>query len=139
MVEGVPAPPDAHAGCHRQKDCAPDGENPNWDLLPGRRSPRVWPKRNLLNRARRKPDRPSKLNRGHRPRPSSSLGSKFVDQSQTSLRPGAPVTEIGAYEAKTQLPALLRRVEAGERITITRHGHPIAQLVAAQPPDSPIE
>ncbi len=37
--------------------------------------------------------------------------------------------EVGAYEAKTHLPALLRRVEAGERITITRHGVAVAELV----------
>ncbi|MEK9506564.1 type II toxin-antitoxin system prevent-host-death family antitoxin [Gemmatimonadota bacterium Y43] len=36
---------------------------------------------------------------------------------------------VGAYEAKTHLSALLRRVEKGERITITRHGVPIAELV----------
>ena len=35
---------------------------------------------------------------------------------------------IGAYEAKTHLPALLKRVSEGEQITITRHGQPIAQL-----------
>ena len=39
---------------------------------------------------------------------------------------------IGSYEAKTHLPALLRRVEAGERITITRHGRPVARLVPAR-------
>lgn len=36
--------------------------------------------------------------------------------------------EIGAYEAKTKLPELLRRIEHGERFKITRNGHPIAQL-----------
>lgn len=36
---------------------------------------------------------------------------------------------IGAYEAKTHLPALLERVERGERFTITRHGKAIALLV----------
>ena len=41
--------------------------------------------------------------------------------------------EVGAYEAKTHLPALLRRVEKGERITITRHGVAVAELV---PPGS---
>jgi prevent-host-death family protein len=40
-------------------------------------------------------------------------------------------TTVGAYEAKTNLPELLRRVEKGERITITRHGHPVAELVPA--------
>ena len=36
---------------------------------------------------------------------------------------------IGAYEAKTHLPRLLDEVEKGERITITKHGRPVAVLV----------
>ena len=36
---------------------------------------------------------------------------------------------VGAYEAKTRLPELLRRVEGGEHITIARHGTPVAVLV----------
>ena len=36
---------------------------------------------------------------------------------------------IGAYEAKTHLPRLLDEVEQGERITITKHGRPVAILV----------
>jgi prevent-host-death family protein len=39
---------------------------------------------------------------------------------------------VGAYEAKTHLPKLLERVSKGERITITRHGVPVAVLL---PPD----
>jgi len=39
--------------------------------------------------------------------------------------------DIGAYEAKTHFPQLLERVEKGERITITRHGKPVALLVPA--------
>jgi len=39
---------------------------------------------------------------------------------------------VGAYEAKTQLSKLLERVMKGERITITKHGIPVAVL---QPPD----
>ena len=39
------------------------------------------------------------------------------------------MTTIGSYEAKTHLPALLKRVEAGESLTITRHGRPVARLV----------
>ena len=35
---------------------------------------------------------------------------------------------VGAYEAKTHLPKLLERVMKGERITITRHGVPVAVL-----------
>lgn len=36
--------------------------------------------------------------------------------------------KVGAYEAKTHLSALLDRVEAGERISITRHGRVVAVL-----------
>ena len=36
--------------------------------------------------------------------------------------------EVGAYEAKTNLSALLDRVAAGESVTITRHGVPVAVL-----------
>lgn len=37
-------------------------------------------------------------------------------------------TQVGAFEAKTHLSALLDRVERGERITITRRGKPVAQM-----------
>jgi prevent-host-death family protein len=36
---------------------------------------------------------------------------------------------VGAYEAKTHLAALLDEVERGERVTITRHGRPVAVLM----------
>lgn len=36
--------------------------------------------------------------------------------------------EVGAYEAKSHLSALLDRVAGGESITITRHGVPVAVL-----------
>ena len=36
--------------------------------------------------------------------------------------------EIGAYEAKTRLPELLRQVQAGKRFTITNRGKPVAEL-----------
>jgi prevent-host-death family protein len=36
--------------------------------------------------------------------------------------------DIGAYEAKTHLAELLDRAAAGETITITRHGVPVAVL-----------
>lgn len=36
---------------------------------------------------------------------------------------------IGAYEAKTHLGQLLDAVAKGERITITKHGVPVAMLV----------
>ena len=36
---------------------------------------------------------------------------------------------VGAFEARTHLSALLDRVAKGERITITRHGTPVAMLL----------
>lgn len=38
--------------------------------------------------------------------------------------------EIGIAEAKNQLPKLIRAVEDGEQVIITRHGKPVAQLAA---------
>lgn len=39
------------------------------------------------------------------------------------------MSKIGAYEAKTHLASLLERVAKGERITITKHGVAVAELV----------
>jgi prevent-host-death family protein len=36
---------------------------------------------------------------------------------------------VGAFEAKTHFSALLERIEKGEQIIITKHGHPVAKLV----------
>ena len=41
--------------------------------------------------------------------------------------------EVGAFEAKNRLGALLDRVEQGEKIVITRRGKPVAKLVPANP------
>lgn len=46
------------------------------------------------------------------------------------------MAEIGAFEAKNTLGALLDRVERGEEIVITRHGKAVARLV---PNDSRID
>ncbi len=40
------------------------------------------------------------------------------------------VHTIGTFEAKNKLSHLLDLVEAGEEVTITRNGKPVAQLVA---------
>lgn len=40
---------------------------------------------------------------------------------------------VGTFEAKTHLTRLLERVVAGEQITITRHGTPVARLVPVMP------
>ena len=40
--------------------------------------------------------------------------------------------EASVHEAKTNLSKLLKAVEAGERVVITRHGAPTAELVPPQ-------
>lgn len=47
------------------------------------------------------------------------------------MKPTEPYT-VGAYEAKTHLARLLDQVAAGNVVTITRHGRPVAKLVPAE-------
>jgi prevent-host-death family protein len=42
--------------------------------------------------------------------------------------------EVNVHEAKTHLSRLLKRVSAGEEITISRAGTPVAKLIAANSP-----
>ncbi|MBY0611797.1 MAG: type II toxin-antitoxin system Phd/YefM family antitoxin [Beijerinckiaceae bacterium] len=42
---------------------------------------------------------------------------------------------VGAFEAKTHLSSLLDKVASGEEVVITRHGKPVARLVAAASAD----
>jgi prevent-host-death family protein len=44
-----------------------------------------------------------------------------------------PMREIGSFEAKNKLSALLDQVEHGAEIVITRHGKAVAKLVPAEP------
>ena len=59
-----------------------------------------------------------------------------ADWSATSL---TFVITVGAYEAKTRLSELLQRVQEGETVTITKHGHPVAKIVGVEPAKRPIE
>lgn len=36
---------------------------------------------------------------------------------------------VGAYEAKTHFSELLKKVEGGETVIVTRHGVPVARMV----------
>ncbi len=40
--------------------------------------------------------------------------------------------EVGTFEAKTHLSALLEKVSQGQEVLITKRGEPIARLVPAQ-------
>jgi prevent-host-death family protein len=43
--------------------------------------------------------------------------------------------EVASRELRNDTAGLLRRVEAGERIVITRRGKPVADLVPHRPPE----
>jgi prevent-host-death family protein len=45
--------------------------------------------------------------------------------------------ELGAAEAKTKLPQLLRLVQSGRRFTITNRGKPVAELGPPAPQPKP--
>ena len=47
--------------------------------------------------------------------------------------------DVSVAEAKNQLTELLRAVEDGEQVIITRHGKPVAQLVPPPPERKPIQ
>ena len=47
-------------------------------------------------------------------------------------------TEIGSFEAKTKFSELLRKVEQGERFTITLRGRVIAELAPPAPVVQPV-
>jgi len=42
-----------------------------------------------------------------------------------------PIMDVSIAEAKNRLPELIRAVEAGGTVVITRHGKPVAQLAPA--------
>lgn len=44
-----------------------------------------------------------------------------------------PRSVVGVRDLKNQLSSFLDRVKAGEEITVTEHGRPIARLTAAGP------
>jgi len=42
--------------------------------------------------------------------------------------------DVSIAEAKNRLPELVRAVEEGESVVITRHGKPVAQITPPPPP-----
>jgi prevent-host-death family protein len=59
--------------------------------------------------------------------PAVATGS-YIETMNKPLHP-ATTTMVSMKEAKNRLTELARRVEAGERVTITRNGKPVLDLV----------
>ena len=47
-------------------------------------------------------------------------------------------TIIGAYEAKTKLPEIMRKAEQGQRFTITNRGKAVVDIVSSQMHDEKV-
>lgn len=47
--------------------------------------------------------------------------------------------QVSIAEAKNRLPELIRAVEGGEKVVITRHGKPVAQITPAHAEDRRIQ
>lgn len=48
------------------------------------------------------------------------------------------MASISIAEAKNRLSELIVRAQSGEEISVTRHGKPVARLLAAHPADEPV-
>lgn len=44
----------------------------------------------------------------------------------------SPMTSIGVHEAKTRFSEILRQVENGEEVIVTRGGKPVARITALE-------
>jgi prevent-host-death family protein len=49
------------------------------------------------------------------------------------------VVIVNVADAKTRLSELLDKVEAGEQVVITRHGKPVANVLAVAKPKQPFQ
>ena len=47
--------------------------------------------------------------------------------------------DVSIAEAKNRLPELVRAVESGEEVVITRHGKPVAQITPAPATRRPVQ
>jgi prevent-host-death family protein len=47
--------------------------------------------------------------------------------------------DVSIAEAKNRLPELIRAVEGGEKVIITRHGKPVAQIAPPPPERRPMQ
>lgn len=61
-------------------------------------------------------------------------GARQGERSLVNIGLNCAMDPINVYQAKTKLSELLDRAAAGEEIVISRHGRPIARLVAYRPP-----
>lgn len=47
--------------------------------------------------------------------------------------------DVSVADAKNRLPELIRAMEGGEQVVITRHGKPVAQILPPPPERRPVQ
>ena len=70
---------------------------------------------------------------GSNDRTSSSPASAYPPRGEHGPSPDATPARVGVRELRQNLSVYLRRVEAGETLEVTEHGHPVARLTPLPP------
>jgi prevent-host-death family protein len=59
--------------------------------------------------------------------------ARYPTRGEHAPEPDAPLDRVGVRELRQNLSVYLRRVEAGETLEVTEHGHPVARLTPLPP------
>ena len=70
---------------------------------------------------------------GSNERRESSPGLRYPPRREHAPDPEATLARVGVRELRQNLSVYLRRVEAGETLEVTEHGHPVARLTPLPP------
>jgi prevent-host-death family protein len=69
------------------------------------------------------------------PQPGDAAARDAVARHGEEAAGGARELEVGVRDLRDHLSRYLERVKAGEELTVTEHGRPIARLVGPRPPN----
>jgi prevent-host-death family protein len=67
------------------------------------------------------------------------MGIRPDDEIARKSGYNSSIMDVSIADAKNRLPELIRAVEAGEKVVITRHGKPVAQITPPPPERRPIQ
>jgi prevent-host-death family protein len=70
---------------------------------------------------------------GSNERAKPSRGPVYLPRSEHAPDRDEPPARVGVRELRQNLSVYLRRIEAGETLEVTEHGHPVARLTPLPP------
>jgi prevent-host-death family protein len=70
---------------------------------------------------------------GSNARATFSAAPAYPTRGEHSPSPDATPARVGVRELRQNLSVYLRRIEAGETLEVTEHGHPVARLTPLPP------